>query len=374
MAKDRRGPRGKGSVHFLKKRGAWRATGYAQTPDGPRFVARERKLQGEAIAALDAAVEAIENPAPKRSITTVADYVRDWLANTARPGVSARTYERYEGEVRLHVAPAFEDVALQDVTAADVRRFKQAMVGVGLAPSTVGHAQGVLSTALNQAVADGAIPANPCSRVRKPREARTMRTLSAEQAGLLVASVVGTRDEAAYLVALKLGPRPGELSALFWEDVDFGRGEVVFRRSVDTHHAGAVWGPTKTGEARTVALPGGVLDALGRHRALQAEERMAARSWKDGRIVFPNRSGGVMRHNQRGREFARLLERAGLPKIRLHDCRHTAATLMLQAGVPVPTVSQILGHKNATQTLNRYSHVLTGHQAEAAKVMDRLPF
>ncbi len=372
----KRGPRGQGSVHYLRNEGVWRAVGYAQTPGGPVKVARKRRLQGDAIRALDAAIDGLENPKPRLDETMLGEYLEDWLHGTARANVAPTTYSRYERAVRLYLLPFLENVRLVEATAADVRRWKQAMIDKGYAAGTVRHAQGILSNALNQAVADGILTRNPSALVKKAKErGRKMRMLSAEQAARLVEVVKGTRHEALYLVALKLGPRQSELAALKWEDVNLENGTVLVWRSVDTHGAGNIWGFTKTGEGRTIKLPVGVVESLERHRSLQLEERLATRGWEDMGLVFPNRKGRVNRRTTLMRDFHRHLEQAGLPRVRFHDLRHTAGSLMLATGIPIPTVSQILGHKNPTQTLNTYAHVLADMQDVAARRLDEsLPF
>lgn len=323
------------------------------------------------------AIEDLEHPKPRLTeTTTLAEYLQEWLHNTARASVASTTYGRYEVAVRLYLLPHFADVHLVEATPADVRRFKQEMVEKGYAPATISHAQGVLSTALNQAVADGIIHKNPSSMVKKAKARGTkMRILSASQAAALVESARGTRNEALYLLALKVGPRQGEISALTWDHLDNTRGTLLIEDSVDTHAGGNIWGSTKTGEGRTVRLPEGVRATLERHRVMQLEERLKTRKWEDMNLIFPNHFGRVNRRTSLMRDFHKHLDEAGLPRIRFHDLRHTAATLMLNAGVPLPTVSQILGHKNPTQTLNTYSHVLSDHQEEAARrIEENLPF
>lgn len=362
-------------MHHLRKEKVWRAVGYADTPQGRVKVARKRKLQGDAIKARDKAIEDLEGRRGIEADTPLADYLRDWLQYTARANVARNTYERYEQVIRLDLIPLLGAIQLAELSAADVRYLKQSLLDSGKAPATVAYVQGVLSNALNQAVSDGLIASNPSSKVRKARErSEKMRPLSAEQAGKLVEVARETRYEALYLLALKLGPRQGELLALFWEDFDLERGTLTITRSVDTHQAGSRWGATKTGAGRTVRLPESVEVALREHVRRQKVARLAAREWEDLRLVFPNGSGRVLRRTQLMHDFHKHLSMAGLPRIRFHDLRHTAATLMLRQGVPVPTVSQILGHKNATQTLNRYSHVLSDMQDSAAARMDEVGF
>ncbi len=133
-------------------------------------------------------------------------------------------------------------------------------------------------------------------------------------------------------------------------------------------------GQDEDGEARTIRLPSSVEDALERHRAMQAEEKLAARPWEDPRLVFPSRRGGVHQQNSIVVIFRRHLERAGLPRIRFHDLRHTAVVMMLNNGVPINVVSHILGHKDPAMTLGRYAHVLSDAQQIAADKIDAYGF
>lgn len=163
--------------------------------------------------------------------------------------------------------------------------------------------------------------------------------------------------------------REGELCALRWGDVDLERGELIVIRSVDTHRAGNDFGSTKTGEKRTIELEPSTIAKLEAHKRRMAAEQLKARSWAMPELVFPNRRGAVTRRTSLMRDFHKDLEAAGLSRIRFHDLRHTAATLMLQQETPVHVVSQILGHKDPAMTLRRYSHVLKGQQSVAAQKM-----
>jgi integrase len=107
---------------------------------------------------------------------------------------------------------------------------------------------------------------------------------------------------------------------------------------------------------------------------MQAQEKLAARSWEGPRLMFPNMRGGVHRRNSVTGIFRRYLEEAELPRIRFHDLRHTAAVMMLNSGVPVNVVSQILGHKDSAMTLRRYAHVISGAQQIAADRIDGYGF
>jgi integrase len=225
-------------------------------------------------------------------------------------------------------------------------------------------------------VDDGLIPSNPASRVKKAvkRDQAPMRSLfSQEEASRLLGAAVGTRDEALLTLALRTGMRQGELAALRWEDVDLiDKPSITVRRSADTRTKTRV-STTKTGKERKVHIGSRTVEVLKAHRARQLEERIAASSWADPDLVFPNTKGKIRRRDSVMRSLRHLLEEADLPKnVRFHDLRHTAGTLALRQGVPLHTVSKMLGHADPAMTLRRYAHVLDDMHEDAARAMDDL--
>jgi integrase len=184
---------------------------------------------------------------------------------------------------------------------------------------------------------------------------------------------VGTRDEALITLALRTGMRQGELAALRWDDVDLaGKPSITVRRSADTRTKTRV-STTKTGKERKIHIGPRTVEVLKAHRAGQREERMAAASWADAGLVFPNTKGKIRRRDSVMRSLRRFLEEAGLPvDVRFHDLRHTAGTLALRQGVPLHTVSRMLGHADPAMTLRRYAHVLEDMREDAAQAMDEL--
>jgi integrase len=305
----------------------------------------------------------------------VGEYLQSWLTDTARYQVSEGTFSRYDRTCRNHLLPFFGHLKLRDLTATHVRALKARKIKEGLNPNTVGVMQGVLSVALNQAVDDGLISSNPTSRVKKAatREQAPMRSLSQEQAARLLRTAVGTRDETLITLALRTGMRQGELAAVKWEDVDLvGKPSITVRRSADTRTKTRV-STTKTGKERKIHIGPRTVEVLKAHRARQLEERLAATSWMDPALVFPNTRGKVRRRDSVMRSLRRFLEEAGLPvDVRFHDLRHTAGTLALRQGIPLHTVSKMLGHSDPAMTLRRYAHVLEDMREDAARAMDDL--
>jgi integrase len=366
MAGRRRG-NGEGSIS-RRKDGRWVARYFI----GGKRKALYAKTRAEAASRLASAIAGRDGKplTAEPSKLPMREYLKEWLASK-EPDLAPDTHRRYTSIVENHFY-ALGSLKLSDLRRAHIETLKNRL-RQELEPSTTIHVMAVLSSALNQAVAWEMIESNPASFVSRPKARRQkMRSLSEEEAAKLMEVVRGTRREVLYLVALKLGPRAGELRALRWTDIV--EDTMTIERSVSTQN-GLVWGSTKSGEARTLRLSAGILRALEGHRARQKLERMAAKRWEDPALVFPNQRGGVFRHQGMHKVFKRDLQSAGLPKeIRFHDLRHTAGTLMLRAGTPVHVVSKILGHADPAMTLRRYSHALPDMQESAALAMDRYSF
>jgi integrase len=182
------------------------------------------------------------------------------------------------------------------------------------------------------------------------------------------------RHHVLFTVAARTGMRRGEVLALRWHDIDFDRSTITIRRSLAEVGWDLQFTDVKTRTARrTINVSRQALDALRRHR--DAAEKAAADSGDafDAKgLVFAGPDGGPIHPEYVTRAFDRLVARHGMPRIRFHDLRHTHATLLLRAGVPLKVVSERLGHASPGFTLNVYQHVLPGMQAEAAEVFERL--
>jgi len=246
----------------------------------------------------------------------------------------------------------------------------------GYAPGTVRQMQAVLRRALGEAARLGLVPRNVATLVKVPRPIRhEMQVLSSDEARILLVTVEGDRLEALYVVALTTGMRLGELLALRWTDVDLhARAPALHVRATlryinaDTYF----FEPPKTPQSRRrIGLSSTALEALRAHRTRQLEERLAAgAAWRDEDLVFCTPFGGALCGNHlSGRDFQAPLRRAGVPRIRFHDLRHTCATLLLRRGIHPKVVSELLGHSTVTMTLDRYSHVLPDMQQAAMEAM-----
>jgi integrase len=217
---------------------------------------------------------------------------------------------------------------------------------------------------------------------RIPR--RQVVPFDAEQANKLLEAASGSRYEAVYELALKLGMRRGELLGLRWADVDLDGRTLRVSQSMQRVATGSeakgkktalVTGDVKTdGSRRTIALPDSVVKALRAHKARQAQERLTAGpSWRDGGLVFTNRTGQPTEPIVLHRDYKAILEKAKLPiAMRFHDLRHSAASLLLAQGVSPKMIADLLGHSRIGITMDLYSHILPAMRRDTADAMDQI--
>jgi len=305
---------------------------------------------------------------------TVQQYLETW-SETLKLQLRGSSLRRYGDYVRVHLIPGLGKVPLVKLSAQQVQLFYARKLGEGLSATTVHHMHGVLHRALKDALRMGLVQRNVTEMVRAPRRAATeMVTLSEEQVRRFLDAVTGDRFEALYVLAVTTGMREGELLGLRWQDIDLERVAVQVRMNVQETEGPYILAETKTAYSRrSIALTQVAVTALRSHRDAQTEERrLMGRAWDASLdLVFPNSCGGIMNpDNLAKRAFKRQLVKAGLPNIRFHDLRHTAATLLLSRGVNVKVVSEMLGHADVSITLRVYAHVLPHMQQAAVEVME----
>lgn len=307
---------------------------------------------------------------------TVAHYLPRWLEDCARQSVRPRTYECYELAVR-RLLPHLGKVRLQALTPAHVQKTYAALLASGLSRRTVQLTHAVLHHALKQALQWGQIARNPTDAVSAPKPARKeMQVLSQEQVEALFAANREDRLYALWVTLATAGLRIGEALGLRWSDIDFASRNVAVQRALQYRPPqGYSFVEPKTSRSRrTVVFPASTIQALREHRRRQAAERLqAGPTWEDADLVFCNEVGQPLNASSTVTgAFQRALTRAGLPKIRIHDMRHTAATLLLAQGCHPKYVQDLLGHSTITLTLDTYSHVVPALHGEAADKMEHL--
>ena len=304
---------------------------------------------------------------------TVEQFLTRWLDDSARPTVRPRTYISYAQMIRLHIVPAIGRVQLSKLTPQHVQKLMNDSLAAGLSPRTVQYMRAILRRALQQALRWQLVSRNVATLVDAPKvEQSEIAPLPPAQARAFLLAVTGHRLEGLFTVALSLGLRQGEALGLAWSDVNLDDGTLTVRKQLQRIGGQLVLTDPKTRQSRrTIALPPVTVAALRRQRVRQLEERLlSGERWNGGwELVFMTGHGTPLDARNVSRQFHAALDTAGLPPMRFHDLRHSAATLLMLQGVSARVVMETLGHSQLSQTA-RYSHVLPQLQREAARAMD----
>jgi integrase len=307
---------------------------------------------------------------------TVGEWLDHWLDNIAARKVRARTLESYRSTVRLHLRPGIGHYRLDRLQPEHLERLYGALADKGLSPASILRAHRVLSRSLRVAAQRGKVARNVATLVDPPAAKRpeTALPLSAQEARKVMTAAMSHRNAARWTVALAVGLRQSEALALRWADVDLDKGTLTVRRGLHrVSGQGLVYEEPKADRSRrTLALPAQLVDALRAHRAAQLEERIAAGPlWQDHDLVFAQPNGRPIERKSDWRAWKALLSDAGVREVRLHDGRHTAATLLLSEGVHPRVVMEVLGHAQMRTTTDTYSHVMPALGRDAADRMGK---
>ncbi|MEV0424455.1 tyrosine-type recombinase/integrase [Streptosporangium canum] len=389
-----RKPNGASSI-YLGKDGKWhgRVTMGVKDDGTPDRRHVKRKNESEVIKAVrELERERDSGAVRKTGRWTVAKWLTHWIETIAvPPAIRASSHSGYRVDVYTHLIPGIGAHRLDKLTPEHLEKLYANMQRAGKSAGTAHHVHRTVRTALNVAVRRGYLIRNPATLAKAP-------TLSEEEVEpydigeiqrLLKAASALPRNSARWAVALALGLRQGEVLGMRWGDVDLDRGIMRVRRGRQrpkyAHGCGETCGrkagycperkqtnpdtaATKSRAGRrTIGLPGQLATLLRSHREEQARDRADARQlWEDGGWVFATPTGQALNPNTDYHQWKDLLKAAGLRDARLHDARHTAATVLLILGVPMPTVMSIMGWASADMA-KRYQHVTDTIRQTVAK-------
>ncbi|MDD5980611.1 MAG: site-specific integrase [Clostridium sp.] len=304
---------------------------------------------------------------------TVGQWMDEWFEAYAKVKVRPSSHQTYKGYIENHIKPNIGDIPIEKLTSLQLQKFYRLLLTEGRIPriesekqpkglsaKTVRNINQVISSAMDMAVRHKLILTNPTEGCELPKvEHREMKTLPAEQLGAFLREAKESGVYELYYLDLATGLRRGELLGLKWEDIDLQNGIIHVRRQVARVDGEVKELPLKTKNSyRNISIS---QDAVAMLTEMEAH--------RSSDYVFPSSTGGPISPDSVNNMLHRVLKRAGLPSIRFHDLRHTFATLALQNGVDIKTVSGMLGHFSAGFTLDTYAHVTTSAQKEAARTM-----
>ena len=307
---------------------------------------------------------------------TVSDWMEEWFENVAKLKVRPSSHQTYRGYIDHHIAPNIGNTPLEKLSTMDLQKLYRKLMNTGrverieaqdqpkgLSAKTVRNINQVISSAMDFAVAQKIISENPCKAAALPKlEHKEMQTIPSEQLQAFLSEAKATGVYEMYYIELATGLRRGELLGLKWTDIDWKNGIIKVRRSIARVNGKTVESPLKTKNSyRAVTISSQAIEVLKQHKAKTNDA-----------YVFPSPSGGPISPDSVNNMLKRVLARAGIPKVRFHDLRHTFATIALQNGVDIKTVSGMLGHFSAGFTLDTYAHVTTSAQREAAETMGNI--
>ena len=340
-----------------------------------RFTYRTKKdaerARTEKLAAID------RGTVVDRSNQTVGELLDFWLETYARPRVRPKSYDTYERIIRVHLKPALGSIRVQQLRPEHLQSFYAERLAAGCGKRTVEMCHRRIAQALTMAMEHGQVARNVAQVVHPPRpRAREMQTWSRDEAQRFLQVASQSSYGPIWAVALATGMRCGELLGLRWGDIDFERRIIHVRQAAIAVGGVMLIGPTKGDRSRaTHGIPPAILADLREHKARQNAQRLQLGSlWQDKGLVFCSAVGTPIYGQNLAREYDRLVKLAGVPRIRIHDQRHTNATLLLADGWDPKLVGERLGHRDVTTTLRTYYHVTQKQHEEAGDRLGALLF
>lgn len=364
--RDRRG-HNEGSVYYWEARERWVAE--ITTEQGKRKKIYCKTKQ-EAIRKRNEALRELEQgilaTGPQRKL---GEYLEDWLENTHKGKLRLSAYVKYKKLIKYVTADRLGDVWLQKLTPEQVQRFYTRLsTEKKLSSKMVNSVHGVLHLALKNAVRWNYVSRNVCDFVTLPRiVTREAVVLTVEQAHTLLEGVREHRLEVFLMLVVVTAMRRGEVLALRWSNIDFERQVLHVLHTVDyiPNYGYVETEPKTKAGKRKIHLPLFMVEILQEHKAKQEEEkRRQVDAWEDLDLVFPDLKGGYFNPNYLLRVFSRILRDLGLAHMRIHDLRHSAATILLAKGVNIKVISELLGHSDIAITLRVYGHLLPSMQGD----------
>jgi len=311
---------------------------------------------------------------------TLGEFLEEWLRDYVQPNLAAKTVDWYKYIIRRHLIPGLGNIPLIQLKPEHIARYsaeKSCNQNLGglkpLSSQTVKHQYTTLHNALSYAVRMGKLSRNPADAVSPPKVQRPARRYwDKEESDLFLEAIKDNPYYAYFYTLLYTGARRNELLGLKWDDIDLiGLTLHIDRSFEDLKDGKVITKPTKTDKGRTIDLPPSCARVLREYKEKRADERiMLGKVLSKEDPVFTYADGRPFQPSGVSHAFAKLVRQTGVKPIRLHDLRHSHASIMLKKGIHPKVVQERLGHSSIQVTLDIYSDVMPGIQRDAAKRFD----
>jgi len=375
--RDKSKANGEGSIYFHEAKQLWRAS--VSLPTGKRKYLSGRTRQDVAIKLTRTLRDLQQGIPPPDDRQTVGAWLRQYVDGLEAQKVAHNTVIRYRGIVKKYLDPHFGRMRLAQLQPQHVKAYQDELSRSGVPAASITLHRTILSGALKQSVAFGILPRNVVSLVKPPRDDREPkgRMLTPEQARKLLDVVRDDRLEAFYLVLLTAGLRRGEALGLRWAHLQLdgpSGGLLHVRQQLQWPQGKPTLVPVKSRKGvRSIPLPSMTVLALReRQAAQQAERRLIGEgSWQAADLVFNAEEGAPLHRNTITNQFHARVRAAGLEHLRPHDLRHTYGSLLMSQGVPLKTISELLGHASIEVTADIYLHSLDVQVRDTAQSVEK---
>lgn len=371
-----------GSIYQRSSDGRWFGSVTVPGTGGAQRRTVSRSTRAAVVEAMTDLRRQVNAGATGRRDGTLGAFIETWIAHQedrVREGsLKARSLESYAGLARTWIVPTIGSRRLSGLSPNDVRTVTRTVLDAGRSDSTAQRVYGVLRMILNEAVADGMLAANPCARVGAPRNGRGVQRkgqpLSTAALAALVDDLEGDPFRPVVFLAGHLGLRIGEVLGLTWSDVDLETGTLRVERQLSGRASSVGYDTPKSRNAiRALPVDDDTVSLLRSHRRAQQERRLAASEWftpgPHGEPIVSLDGRPVAYHVVDKWWRRQRADGVVPPGLRIHDLRHTAATVLLEAGAPMAIVSRVLGHARIGLTVDTYGHVVAEAAREAMDVV-----
>lgn len=373
-------PNGEGTIK-KRKSGIWEAQYVAGRDKNGKLIRRSiySRSQGELSKKLTSLTNDLNTGlyiAPDQ--ITVKEWFDLWTSEYLG-SVKESTKAQYDYQKRIHIVPALGDIPLQKLTAPMIQRFYNNKLACGLSPKSIKNLHGIMHRSLNQAVLCQYLKVNPCLACQLPRvEKKEMKTITGDDLKAFLKEIKGKPFEDELYFAVFTGMREAEIVGLTWDCVDFDKQiiRVVKQLKRERKFSGKneyVFDTLKNGKTRIVSPAPAVFNLLKRVRSKQMENKLMSRNCfqNEYNLVFTDELGEHISTSTMYHAFKARATAIGLPDLRFHDLRHSFATISLENGDDIKTVSENLGHATVAFTLDVYGHVTDKMRKDSAERMQK---